>query len=163
MLAACCGNDVQIWSVPKLEPIATLKGHNGSINALAFSSDGLALASIGRDSEIRLWEVATGRLKLVFGTKSANNGLRESGFNPDGRTLASGGGSPELWSVATGRRLLQLSQRPRHSLAPIFSPDGSILVIGGNQLGPEMAPVELYRVQSLAEIDAAERAEAEAK
>ena len=156
ILATGCGTDVQLWSIPDLRPMATLKGHKSSINALAFSPDGALVASIGRDSEIRLWEVSTGRLRLLFSTKAANNGLRDWAFSSDGRTLASGGGAPELWNVASGRLVLPLGTRARHAKPPMFSPDGNTLVIGGFQLHPEFAPIELYRIPSLEEIDAAE-------
>ena len=40
----------------------TLTGHTGYVYSVAFSPDGLTLASGSRDKTIKLWEVPTGRL-----------------------------------------------------------------------------------------------------
>ena len=160
VLATGCGNDVQLWNVPELKPLATLRGHTWSINGLGFSPDGRLLASMGRDSEIRLWEVATGHLRRLFTVNPQGNGLRGAAFNADGRTLATGGNSgPGLWNVASGRVVLPLARKHRAYRAPIFSPDGNTLVLGGFPNLPSPAPLELFQAPSLEEIDAAEKAE----
>jgi WD40 repeat protein len=150
---------VQLWSVPELKPLARLKGHTSTINGVAFSSDGALLASMGRNSDIRLWDLATGRLKLLFAENQSGNGLRHAAFSPGGRTLASGTSvSLALWNVAAGRVVLPLAGKQRYLSAPMFSPDGNTLVIGGGQGLPTMRPVELLQAPSLAEIEAAEKA-----
>lgn len=162
ILATGFGTEVQLWSVPDLRPLATLRGHKWTINGLAFSPDGALLASMARDSDLRLWEVASGRLRRVFTAYETGNGLRSAAFSADGRTLASGNAtSLVLWNVAVGKVILPIQGRYRYLGAPMFSPDGNTLVIGGSQGRPTMEPVELLRAPSLAEIDAAELAEAE--
>lgn len=159
-LATGFGTNAQLWSVPDLKPLVTLRGHRSTINGSVFSPEGELLASIGRDGEIILWEVATGRPRLRFSMKASSNNLEATGFSPDGRTLASGGGgSPELWNVASGRVVLPFGRKHRYVLAPIFSPDGNTLVMGGGSvlLGP--VPLEIFQAPSLAEIEAVEKAE----
>lgn len=160
ILATGLTNDVQLWSVPDLKPLMTLRRHSWTINGLAFSADGTLLASMGRDGDIRLWDVTTGHLRHLFSVSSSGNGLQATGFSVDRRTLASGGGgAPELWNVASGKVVLPIGSKPRYVKAPMFSPDGNILVIGGAQQLPTVEPVELLRAPSFDEIDAAENAE----
>jgi RNA polymerase sigma factor (sigma-70 family) len=42
-----------------------LKGHSASVMALAFSPDGTSLASGGQDQAVRVWDVATGKERLL--------------------------------------------------------------------------------------------------
>jgi len=39
----------------------TLRGHSSGVASLAFSSDGMVLASGGRDSDIILWDIVGGK------------------------------------------------------------------------------------------------------
>jgi WD40 repeat protein len=55
LLAVGAGNTVTLWDVAAQQPAAALTGHNGSISALAFSPDGLTLASASADGLVRLW------------------------------------------------------------------------------------------------------------
>ncbi|KAI9090467.1 WD40-repeat-containing domain protein, partial [Phlyctochytrium arcticum] len=43
----------------------SVSAHNGSVNGLAFTSDGLHLVSTGHDETIRLWDVFAGKNALV--------------------------------------------------------------------------------------------------
>src|SRR5437763_781744 len=63
--------------------------HGSDVEALAFGADGKVLASAGRDSTIRIWDVATGKersridlkgMKLYAGVTVA--------LAPDGKTIA---------------------------------------------------------------------------
>lgn len=55
--------EVFLWDVATGELKTTLLGHTGAISALAFSPDGLLLASAGRDRALKLWDCRTFRLK----------------------------------------------------------------------------------------------------
>jgi WD40 repeat protein len=48
-------NNVKIWSVEQKKEISTLKGHNGVVSSVSFSSDGKYLASGINDGNIKLW------------------------------------------------------------------------------------------------------------
>lgn len=156
MLATGSGNDVQLWSIPDFKPLGTpLKGHKWVISGLAFSPDGALLASLGKDGEMRIWEVATGRLKLH--NPRLNGHVTYAGFSADGRTLASGSNlSPNLVNVATGRVVLSTKGTHRYLVGPMFSPDGNTLLLAGSMGGE---PIEILNAPSMEEIEAVEKAE----
>ena len=79
MLAAVSGTDVKLWKVDSGKKLRTIKEFNGAPTAIAFSPDGelVAVAAVegdmpGGKSEIRVVEVATGRLRNKL------NGLNDS-------------------------------------------------------------------------------------
>ena len=78
-------------------PARKLKGHQGSVLAVAFSPDGNVLASCSRDKTIKLWDPQTGALRRTL--TGPKNRLESLAFSPDGKTLASGSGGPEalIW------------------------------------------------------------------
>lgn len=49
---------------------SAVTAHNGHVNGLCFSSDGLHLLSFGTDNRLRLWDSCSGRNTLVSGRGS---------------------------------------------------------------------------------------------
>jgi tRNA A-37 threonylcarbamoyl transferase component Bud32 len=62
-LATGGGDDktVRLWDLADQRQIASLRGHTGTVLAVAFSHDGKILATGSKDKTIRLWDMSTHR------------------------------------------------------------------------------------------------------
>ncbi|EED12693.1 WD-repeat protein, putative [Talaromyces stipitatus ATCC 10500] len=110
--------------------LQTLTGHSESVNSVAFSSDGLTLASGSSDQTIKLWNVKTGQ---ELQTLTGHSGwVRSVAFSSDGSTLASGSYDQtiKLWDVKTGQELQTLTGHSDLINSVAFSSDGSTLASG---------------------------------
>jgi WD40 repeat protein len=99
-LARSLGADIQILEVAGGPNLLHLRGHTEVIMSMAFSPDGLRLASAARDGTIKLWELQTGRevLTLLYGRGELLTGLS---FSPDGRQVVSVSmsGTVKVWDA----------------------------------------------------------------
>jgi len=112
------------------QPLAK-KDPPGPAATLAISPDGKTLAAAGRDKVVRLWDLATGkvRLELTDHQQPEVSQLCQPAFSPDGKLLATGDrqGTIRLWSPTLGKPLATLVE-PAGDLHQIaFSPDGRFL------------------------------------
>jgi WD40 repeat protein len=142
LLASGSGDKtIKLWEVASGSLVRSLTGHTDWVRSVAFSPDGRLLASGScgkRDSygiciqgEIKLWEVASGRLVRSLTGHTGN--VSSVAFSPDGRLLASGSWdyTIKLWEVASGRLVRSLGHTaPVWSVA--FSPDGRLLASSGS-------------------------------
>ncbi len=135
-LAGFQGRALQCWDLatgkPRYPDTARL-GHTEAASAITYSPDGKLLASVGYDSTVRLWNVATSRLLHTFSV-GASYYPAFVRFTPDGKQLIAGveGATMRFWDVATGKetRLLLLRDAGRW-IAPLkklhLSLDGKTL------------------------------------
>lgn len=131
LIAAARYGEVDLISSETRAVVRTLKGHRGSVNAIAFTADGKRLAAAAGEpalfGEVRIWNVADGKLvRTIEGHKDA---LYAVAISPDGQTLATGSYDQKikLWELATGKELQTLSAHNGAIYDLAFRPDGKIL------------------------------------
>src|SRR5437764_12459035 len=108
----------------------TLKGHQGSVLAVAFSPDGKVLASSSRDKTIKLWDPATGGLKRMLTEHTAD--VYDVTFSPKGDLLASCGRDRtiKLWDAQAVKLLRTLEGHTDIVRSVAFAPDQKTLASG---------------------------------
>jgi WD40 repeat protein len=106
-------------------------GHQNGVTSLVFSPDGSTLASVGRDSVVRLYDIATGQDRRVL--QGHENPIRAVAFSPDGKRLASVGEDTQvfLWDVVAGKLLKTFAGHTGFVNSVAFSSDGTTIVTGG--------------------------------
>ena len=112
------------------QELATLRGHHGTVNDLAFHKDGMLLASCATDGTIRFWDLSRNRQKQLL---SGHTGpIYALAFSPTGATLASSGEDKTIrfWDTTSGTETAKLG--PGGAMPCLaYSPDGKILAAGG--------------------------------
>jgi WD40 repeat protein len=125
------GRTLRLWDPATGRQVGALRGHIGSIHALAFNPEGNRLASAGVDAMIRIWYPDSG---LVLTTLEGHSGaVFALAFSPDGRHLASAGFDRliRIWDIASGRMIRTLSGHTNWVLGLAFCPDGERLASAG--------------------------------
>lgn len=134
---------VRLWEVPTGKEIRPIQeGHERTVSALAYATDGKMVASLSSDGILRLWEVSTGRQLQMLPLATAGplpNLIRDCAspclaFSPDGRTIASVNklNVVQLWAVDTGKARLQF-EVPNGGLSDLlFSPDGKRMLMASH-------------------------------
>ena len=131
MLAAVAGYDdknLYVWDVHTKARIHKLMGHTGSLNTLAFSSNGRIVAGGSKgDRTLQMWDTHTGNLLKTF--RGHTDLVRALAFSPSGDTLASASfdNTLRLWDVETGREKKVFMEHIGWGVDAVFSPNGKWL------------------------------------
>jgi WD40 repeat protein len=117
---------------PPPQPTMVLQVGDTGLTTFAYSPDGRTLAT-GGDHGVRLWDTASGQLKVIrpAGAVSA------LAFAPGGESLATGSVDDngnavvQLWDLANGQLKSTLEPGLGYINSLAFSPDGQTLATGG--------------------------------
>jgi WD40 repeat protein/serine/threonine protein kinase len=114
------------WKNPKVKNFAQ---HSDAVGAVAFSPDGLMLASGSKDKTIQIWDLATGKSIRTFEGDSST--IWSVAFDSNGTRLATGTGfwRVMLWDLKTGQAIRSLDHAASVWSVAI-SHDGQLIASG---------------------------------
>jgi WD40 repeat protein len=130
----------KLWAASTGSELRTLIGHTDIINAIAFTPDGITVATAAgspppdtRDPTVRLWDVATGDLLFILPGHSGGSFCVAA--SPDDSTIASGGndGLVKIWRVRNGTLLRSMNGNGTQVYSVSYSPDGGMLAAGDGE------------------------------
>ncbi len=104
LVASTEAGPIQAWRLPDALERTAFVGHEGRVEALAFSEDGRWLASAGTDRTLRIWQTDT--LQQAFRFPHEHEQVTSLLLSADGMLLGAtfNDGESEIWERATGRR-----------------------------------------------------------
>jgi WD40 repeat protein len=144
------GSSLQMWDMESESDAALYTIDLGATSAV-FSPLGDTFAATGRNSSIRIFDAATGKLTNSF--IAHTDEIWTLCYSPDGKTIASASwdGTVKLWAASNGALLMTLRQEGQPDVfAVAFSPDGKLLAVNG--AGNE-ARARIYRAMNAAAAD----------
>jgi WD40 repeat protein/tRNA A-37 threonylcarbamoyl transferase component Bud32 len=131
ILATAASVEVRLWEFPSLKPkgspIWSDKEH--TFDGVTFSHDGRWFATAhGSETQVRVWETATGRLRFVR-THYPGERVMSVSFSPDDRALASTGGdcAAHIWNLDEAIPHTTLAGHSDYVWCATFAPDGHTL------------------------------------
>ena len=115
--------------------IGELRGHEREVTNVAFSSDGLRIATASRDGTVRIWDGIVGREISLLRHEGKGADCWSVAFSPDNARIVTAWsyGVAIVWDVISGQELARLHPQEGPVSKVAFSPDGDriVAVAGG--------------------------------
>lgn len=141
ILVSACPNTTTIcvWNTESWELEHTIQGH-----CVVLSADGKYLVvSSDTFTVTQIYETTTWQIRSTLETQDQEQEIFPSTFSPDGKILATYSGRDiGLWDVKSGKAIKTFTDLTRKVSAPVFSPDGRILMAGARKCGLRVWNVE---------------------
>lgn len=119
-------HEVQLRSLETGKVVQRFRGHTDSVRQAVFGHGGKVLVTSSRDSTIRVWDTATGKLRA-----SIRMDTHPLAISPDGRFLVTAwrDKTVRLWDIAKGEEVAKFS-RDEHIASLAYFPDGKGIAVG---------------------------------
>ncbi|HUG68926.1 MAG TPA: protein kinase [Pirellulaceae bacterium] len=128
----------RVFDVRTNREVCNLRGHEGTVNCIAFSSNGKFIVTGSDDPTLKLWDARTG--EQIHTLRGHSMEVRTACFSDDGKYIVSSSGKlsnsaghageVKVWETETGQELRTLSGHTGAVLCVHFSPDGKRVVSG---------------------------------
>jgi len=136
-LLELCPEDLRGWEWDRLsyiqdQALMTLRGHEGRVHSVSFSTDGKRMVSASEDKTVKVWDAATGAELMTL--RGHSDQVAGVAFSPDGKRIVSGSADNTIrvWDAATGDELMTLHGHEGCVRAVSFSLDGKRIVSGSH-------------------------------
>jgi serine/threonine protein kinase len=118
------------WFVPIGTTLYTYHGHNNVVNAVAWSPDGIRIASGSNDNTVQVWNATDGT--HVFTYQGHSNVVNAVAWSPDGTRIASGSNdnTVQVWDATDGTHVFTYSGHSQAVNAVAWSPDSARIASG---------------------------------
>ncbi len=145
LLAVTEANDILLWDVARARVLRSLVGHSMEVDALAFSPDGLTLASCAKDSTCRVWPVAGGPSRALSRENSGGDRVSEISFR--GTTLSVvANGQVDIFDVVSGRRAKRVPIPTAGGDATAIAADGSYIAVERGEVAAYLISLATGRI-----------------
>jgi eukaryotic-like serine/threonine-protein kinase len=131
-LVGLAGTGGAAWVLLSPKPLYIYHGHSSMVRDVAWSPDGIRIASASDDGTVQVWDATTGG--NVINYRDQSSGVYRVDWSPDGKHIVSGGydTTARVWDVTSGNTIFVYRGHSGIVYAVSWSPDGTRIASGGN-------------------------------